>query len=233
MNEQFSQETINAFVIAAHHDYDKVRAVLAESPGLLNESAEWFETPIQAAAHTRQRAIAEFLLAQGAPLELTTAAMLNQIDDARAMLDEDADMIDDTGAHNIPLMYFAAISDSIPMAAFLLERGAAVNLGASGNTALHGAAGFGLAEMTRWLLEHDANPYATDMDGKLPIERAASDAVTAMLREWMASHSEADYLQIMADAEAAEAAIDARYAISDDDAEDTVIGEAIEPDEYP
>lgn len=175
---RLSQETINEFVVASHFDFPKVQSMLAEQPALLNENAEWIETPIQAAAHVNNREIAEWLLAQGAPLDICTATMLNRADDVHAMLEEDPEMIDDTGAHNIPLMYFAVLSDNPELAAFLAEKGAAINSEEGTNSALHGAALFGRTVMARWLLEHDANPYALDYEGKTPLDRARSKGYT-------------------------------------------------------
>src|SRR5690606_10235622 len=106
MAQELSQETINEFVLAAHHDLPRVQELLAENPAVLNENAEWIETPIQAAAHVGSRAIAEYLLAQGAPLDICTAAMLGRADDVRALLADDPGLYEATGAHNIPVLYF-------------------------------------------------------------------------------------------------------------------------------
>lgn len=182
---QLTQELVNQFVIAAHHDLDQVRAMLAENPALLNENAEWFETPIQAAAHVGRRDIVEFLLAQGAPLDICTAAMLGRAEVVDALLAEDPGLREATGAHNIPLMYFPAISGEIAIAERLLAAGADLNAGEGVNTALHGAAIFGQTAMVRWLLDHDANPYALDMNGKMPIDLAEQnqhEAAAALLR---------------------------------------------------
>lgn len=182
---QLTQEIVNQFVIAAHHDLDQVRALLAENPALLNENAEWIETPIQAAAHVGRRDIVEFLLEQGAPLDICTAAMLGRADVVDALLAEDPGLREATGAHNIPLMYFPAIAGEIAIAERLLAAGADINAGDGVNTALHGAAIFGQTAMVRWLLDHDANPYALDMNGKMPIDLAeqnAHEAAAALLR---------------------------------------------------
>ncbi|MCC6614567.1 MAG: ankyrin repeat domain-containing protein [Anaerolineae bacterium] len=166
------QETINEFVVAAHHDLDKVRQMLAHEPGLLNEKAQWQETPIQAAAHVGNRPIAEFLLAEGAPLDICTAAMLGRKDAVATMLRDDAALVHARGAHNIPLLYFTAIYGSSDIAALLLEAGADINAGAGGNTALHGAAQFGQADIARWLIEHGADARAQDFNGKTAREVA-------------------------------------------------------------
>lgn len=185
---ELSQDTINSFVIAAHHDLEKVQELLAEHPALLNENAEWVETPIQAAAHTGQRAIAEYLLDKGAPLDICTASMLGRIDDVRMMLADTPDAIHATGAHNIPVMYFAAIGGNVEIAKLLTDAGADINAGAGGNTALHGAAGFGQTEMVSWLLGKGADPGATDFEGRTPLELAEKMNRTesiALIRQMM------------------------------------------------
>ncbi len=188
MSEFLSQDTINNFVVAAHHDLPKVKEMLAAHAGLLNESAEWFESGIQAAAHTGQREIAQYLLDQGAPLDICTAAMMGLEDDVDAILKDEPEAAQYTGAHDIPIMFFAAIGNNIPIAEKLLNAGANVNAGEGGNTALHGAAGSGHLEMVRWLLAHDANPYALDYNGKMPIDLAESEHfpdIVDLLRPYM------------------------------------------------
>jgi ankyrin repeat protein len=198
------QEQIDKFVVAAHHDFDKVKQMLAENPELLNENATWVETPVQAAAHVGNRPIAEYLLAQGAPLDICTAATLGLEDDVAAMLEEDSGLSQAVGAHNIPIMFYAAISGSIPIAERLLAAGADVNAGAGGNTPLHGAAGFGQAEMVRWLLDHDANPYALDFNAKTPIEVAQANGHTViveMLRPYTDLDQKGDLVDVTPDEE--------------------------------
>ncbi|MBE0691421.1 MAG: ankyrin repeat domain-containing protein [Anaerolineae bacterium] len=174
------QETINEFVVAAHHDLDKVKQMLALEPHLLNKKAQWQETPIQAAAHVGNRPIADYLLAEGAPLDICTAAMLGKKDDVSAMLREDAALVHAKGAHNIPLMYYTTIYDHIDIAEMLLEAGADVNAGEGSITALHGAAQFDQAEIANWLIEHGADVKAKDFNGKSPREVAIERGNTAI-----------------------------------------------------
>lgn len=188
MNETLSQETINTFVVAAHHDLPQVRQMLAQHPDLLNASAEWMETPIQAAAHTGQRTIVQALLDEGAPLDICTAAMMGLNEELARFIEESPEMLDDTGAHGIPLMFFPALMGDVEIAEMLYAAGVSVNDGDGGNTALHGAAGSGHTAMVRWLLDHDANPYALDFNGKMPIdlaEAAGFEEAAALLRPYM------------------------------------------------
>lgn len=172
LNPPLSQETINQFVMAAHFDLAKVQQMLVTQPALLNENADWLETPIQAAAHTGSSAIAEYLIEQGAPIDICTAAMLGQTQTVAELLSAHPELALATGAHNIPVLFFPMIHGHRLIAEMLLNAGALVNVPDGGNSPLHGAARFGQTELVRWLLEHDANPFAIDFDGKTPYDRA-------------------------------------------------------------
>ncbi len=187
---ELTQEAIDEFVVAAHHDLAFVQQHLAENPDLLNENATWIETPIQASAHVGNRPIAEYLLAQGAPLDICTAAMLGQIDDVKAMLTDDPELAHAHGAHNIPVLFFPAISGNVEIAQVLVDAGAEVNFPDGINSPLHGAALTGHTAMVKWLLDHDANPYATDYEGKTPLDRAETNGhedAAALLRPFFAA----------------------------------------------
>lgn len=186
MSQQLpSQAAIDELVVAAHHDLPRVQELLAQTPELLHATATWTETPIQAAAHVGNRPIAEFLLTQGALLDICTAAMLGRTEDVRAMLAESPELSGATGAHNIPLLFYPALGDNVEIVRILYDAGADVNAGEGGNTSLHGAAIRGHTDVIRWLLDHDANPYAVDYDGKTPRDRAQDnghEAAAALLK---------------------------------------------------
>lgn len=199
---QLDQEKIDELVVAAHHDLDKVQRMLAENPELLEENASWMETPLQAAAHVGNRTIAEYLLAQGAGLDICTAAMLGYEDEVAAFLADAPMMAQATGAHDIPVLYYPAISGNIAIAERLLAAGADINAGAGGNTPLHGAAGFGQPEMVRWLLDHGADPYASDFNSKLPVEVAQENGQTVvveMLRPFTDLDNKGDLVDVTPD----------------------------------
>jgi ankyrin repeat protein len=79
-------------------------------------------------------------------------------------------------------MYFPAIRGYQEIAALLLEKGAEINAGAGGNTALHGAVLFGQVEMVRWLLDHGAEPALTDYNGKMALELARENGQSTMIK---------------------------------------------------
>lgn len=194
---QLSQDLINEFVIVSHAELDKVKTMLAEHPALLNENAVWLETPLQAAAHVGNVEIAEFLLTQGAPLDICTAAMLGLKDEIRDMLTDDPQLVNATGAHNIPLMFYPTLYGHIDIADLLYQAGAPINqpeAEGGSQSPLHGAVMFDQVEMTRWLLDHDANPYAVDFEGKTALERAedkGSEKIAELLRPFFAVDDQA------------------------------------------
>src|SRR5260370_14723440 len=103
-----STELIREFVIAGHGNLEKVKQMLAENPKLLNASYRWnendTETAIQAAAQVGSADVAQFLLDQGAPLEICTAAMLGMRDEVERVLNDDPRNTKATGPHEIPLL---------------------------------------------------------------------------------------------------------------------------------
>lgn len=179
-------ETVRAFVAAGHSDLERVQAMLAEQPELLDMPHEWSpgdtETAVQAAAHVGNRPIAELLLARGAPLAICTAAMLGRTADVERLLAEDPERIDEHGAHRIPLLAHAALSGDPELVALLHGRGARDGVA----FAFHNAARRGNAAIARYLLENDAPDLTwTDFQGRTAAEVAEAgghDEVLALIR---------------------------------------------------
>ncbi len=166
-------DQIRAFVLAGHSNLEQVQSMLAECPALLDAAYEWKEndreTAIQAAAHIGNVAIAEYLLAQGAPLAICTAAMLGRRADVERMVLADPQQISAVGAHGIPLLAHAALSGDRELIQWLVRRGAHDGMSA----ALHNAVSKGHAELTRWLLEN-GNPDLSmrNFQGQTPLQVA-------------------------------------------------------------
>ena len=185
---RFSDEQLREFVIAGHWNLLQVKEMLAEFPEILNVSYQWgeddWETAIQGAAHVGSVQVAEFLLAQGAPLDICTAAMLGRQPDVERMLAENPALINAHGAHGIPLMAHAALSGNVHLAQVLLEHGAYNEF----SFALSNAVSKGYLGMARWLLEN-GNPDLSwkNHEGKdvltIAIERG-DDAIIALLRDF-------------------------------------------------
>lgn len=76
-------DKVQAAVGQSHRSLEAVKKLVDETPLLANACWDWgggdFETALQAAAHTGQREIAEYLLGKGARLDLFAAAMLGEL----------------------------------------------------------------------------------------------------------------------------------------------------------
>ncbi len=164
--------------------------MLAAHPELVNASATWDETALQAAAQTGRADIAEFLLAAGAPLDICAAAMLGKADAVRAFLRAEPVLANARGAHGLPALYHATIAGHEDIADLLWATGADLNAGDGASTALHGAVAFGRQAMVAWLLQRGANTGALDYEGKTPLERAVENGrqeIVEMIRQHAAN----------------------------------------------
>jgi hypothetical protein len=102
---------VNEFVRKAHVDLPATRAFLAEYPTLLNATWDWgggdFETGLGGASHMGTRDVAEFLISQGARMDIFSAAMLGRLEILKAMLAAYPNLLQSKGPHGIPLMAHA------------------------------------------------------------------------------------------------------------------------------
>ena len=120
---------VEEFVRKAHADLPGTRALLAEQPALLNATWDWgggdFEMGIGGAGHMGNREIAEFLIAQGARMDIFVAAMLGSLDIVSAMIAAYPALLHAKGPHGIPLMAHAKKGGAAaePVVAFLEARG--------------------------------------------------------------------------------------------------------------
>ena len=154
-------------VLVAHSNLERVKEILAEEPHLLNLMYEpWKETPLGAASHVGNRPIAIFLLEQGAPSTITTAAMLGYYDDVKSFLEEDAALANATGAHDISLLFHAAMSGDTRILDLIVSYGGRTDTAAH---ALHGAVAKGHLEMVNWLLRKNPDPNKANFQGKTPL----------------------------------------------------------------
>ena len=102
---------VQEFVGKAHEDLNRVSEMLAKEPALVNSTWDWgggdFETALGAASHMGRQDIANFLLDNGARLDLFAAAMLGKLDIVKAALTAYPAAINIPGPHGIPLIAHA------------------------------------------------------------------------------------------------------------------------------
>ncbi len=109
--EQLDATLVQAIVLNAHKELERVRDLVEREPNLVNASWDWgggdWETPLGAAAHMGRRDIALYLLEKGARLDLFAAAMLGQLDVIQVALRAFPGASEVCGPHGIPLLAHA------------------------------------------------------------------------------------------------------------------------------
>ncbi|HWA26460.1 MAG TPA: hypothetical protein VG734_12440 [Lacunisphaera sp.] len=95
----------------AHRSLEKVRELVEATPLLANAVWDWgggdFETPLEAAAHTGGREIAEYLLSKGARPSLYAAGMLGQLGLVQAFHAVNSKAHEIPGPHGFTLLHCA------------------------------------------------------------------------------------------------------------------------------
>jgi uncharacterized protein len=153
-NAPLSTDQVREFVIAGHGNMEKVRKMLAEKPELLNAAYAWsetdHETAIQGAAQVGSVPVANYLLEEGAPLEICTAAMLGRKEEVEKRIKENPQNINSKGAHGIPLLPHAAWSGNLELVQYLFRNGAK----AGSSSALQNAVTNGYYDLVVWIVEN-------------------------------------------------------------------------------
>ncbi len=174
------QETIDQFVIFCHGNVAGVREMLATDPSLINSRSTLNETPLGAAAHVGNRAMAEYLLGEGAAPELPASAMLGQDNEVRAAVAADPSLANAAGAHGIPILFHAVIGGNFDLAKYLVEQGADTNPERAGSL-LHAAVRAGHVEMAAWILSLGADLTSLDYEQKTPLQRSEESGNAEMI----------------------------------------------------
>jgi len=95
----------------SHSNLARVKEMVQQHPALAKASWDWgygdHETALGAASHVGQRAIAEFLLENGAPPTLFSATMLGQLDVVKAFMVATPGLQKIRGPHSLSLMVHA------------------------------------------------------------------------------------------------------------------------------
>lgn len=178
MQPDLTPDDIRSFVMDAHFNLEQVKAKLEADPRLLNVMVEELnETALGAASHVGNRAIAEYLLEQGAPLTICAAAMLGRQDAVERFLSEDPTLANAREAHGFSALYHAAISGNVAIAEMLYAHDGREGL----SSALHPAVSRQHVAMVEWFLAHGADPSTTNFKGKTVHEAAADTGNEALI----------------------------------------------------
>lgn len=105
------KELVKEFVIKCHGDLSRTKELLLQQPALLNASWDWgggdFETGLEGAGHVGNRDVAQFLLDNGARMNIFCAAMLGRIDIVRSFLTAFPNLRSSKGPHGLQLVHHA------------------------------------------------------------------------------------------------------------------------------
>jgi hypothetical protein len=121
-------DLVKEFVIAGHGNLQRVKELLSQHPGLLNCAWDWgagdFETALEGAGHVGNKEVAEYLLGQGARMNIFAAAMLGKIEIVKSTLTAFPNLKTSKGPHGLMLMHHATKGGSKEMMEYLNEIGA-------------------------------------------------------------------------------------------------------------
>ena len=170
---------VNEFARIAHSDLDKVKSMYKDYPALLNTRASWDESGIEAGAHMGRLDITNFLADAGFAVSTCTAALLGREDMVRAAVAADRRVVQERGAHDLPILaYTVFANEQTAIAAQLLKAGADPNARGFGQTPLHFAANKGYVEVAKLLLDNGADIKAGPV---APIDVATKKNQTKMM----------------------------------------------------
>lgn len=111
-------EKVREVVYYAHSDFNKVKNLITKSPNLINSTVDWgdgdFESALGAASHVGNIDIANYLIQNGARMDIFTMAMLGYSNDVINIIKRSPNTINIIGPHGFTLLHHADIGVSSP-----------------------------------------------------------------------------------------------------------------------
>jgi len=123
----FTSEEIKEFVFAAHRDFDEVKRIFTEKPLILNctnQSKQGdFETAMGGASHMGRKDIADFLVEQGARLDIFSHTFLGHVDLVKTMIKAYPQYLHAYGPHGFTLLHHAHAGKHTDFAKWIEDQG--------------------------------------------------------------------------------------------------------------
>ena len=122
-------ELVKDFVIAGHGNFDKTKQLLEQEPTLLYATYDWgngdFETALEGAGHTGNKAIANYLIEKGARTNLFVLTMLGKTQIVKSFLESFPFYLTARGPHGLTLLHHAQKGgdDSKELLAYIQSKG--------------------------------------------------------------------------------------------------------------
>ncbi len=109
-------ESVREIVSVSHGNLARVKEMVTARPALARASWDWgfgdWETPIDAASHVGNRAIAEFLIANGARPTIFTTVMLGQLSIVKSLVESSPGLQRMRGPHGLTMVAHAKAGGS-------------------------------------------------------------------------------------------------------------------------
>jgi len=127
--EPLKVELVKEFVLAGHFNLDKVKNMLIDYPNLIYSRYDWgngdFEEAIEGAGHKGNKEVANYLIENGARVNLFVLTMLGKTDLVKPTLEAYPNLIFSKGPHGLTLLHHAEIggNESKELYNYLLEKG--------------------------------------------------------------------------------------------------------------
>ncbi|OED48663.1 hypothetical protein AB832_00175 [Flavobacteriaceae bacterium (ex Bugula neritina AB1)] len=118
---------VKDFVVAGHKNLPLVKEMLNEHPNLIYSRYDWgnadFEEAIEGAGHLGNKEIANYLISQGARVNLFVLTMLGKTELVRPVLEAYPKLIFAKGAHGFTLLHHAKIGGADELFDYLQDKG--------------------------------------------------------------------------------------------------------------
>jgi len=185
-----AQELQSEVTSNSHARLERVRELVSKDDRLVFSISSDDELAIEASAHLGNHAIMRYHLDHGAPYSLPTAVSLGDLAMVRFLLDHDADLINERGAHDFPVMWYVVLGGAhLALAEEFVLRGVSLDQESMGSTALHWCVRRGAHELAEFLLRSGCDPeprgFKWSRAGETPLqlaEHAGDAAMIALLK---------------------------------------------------
>lgn len=173
------------FAAIQDNDVEKLKALLAAEPELVNARTQSGVSGILLATYYNRPAMVQELLAHNDQLDVFEAAATGQTGRVATLLDEQPDRINAIAPDGFTPLGLAAFFNHLEVVELLLARGADVNLpsqNAQHVMPLHSSVAVENIAITQALLAHGADVNATQTDDFTPLLEAAHNGQLVMVQ---------------------------------------------------